>query len=277
MNPTFITINNPLAAGGGVDGTYIYDWSGGINDAGDVIGSYFDSNGVSHGYLDIGGNFTALTDPTAGTAGTYAFDVNNHDEVVGTFLTETAYGYVYLKGAYQTISDPLGTATYALGINNQGDVVGNYQFSAGPPTNNGREEGFIYSHGKYTTISDPNGTITTATGIDDKGDVVGYYEDTNGIHGFFYSKGQFTTINDPLAPNNTILTGINNKGQIVGYAGPHGFLYDHGNFVPVDDPLGFQSTLALGINNHSYIVGTYQGDAGIQGFVVHGVSTVEVL
>jgi uncharacterized membrane protein len=81
MNPTFITINNPLAVGG------TYADSAGINDLGAIVGTYLDSNSVAQGFLDIDGNFTTLTDPTAGTDGTYAFGISDFGEIVGSFET----------------------------------------------------------------------------------------------------------------------------------------------------------------------------------------------
>src|SRR5271169_6519807 len=107
MTSTFIPIDNPLAVNG------IWPYSEGINDNGTIVGTYYDSNDVSQGFLDVGGSFTILTDPVASTVGTFAFGINNSGEVVGSFYTQTnVYGYVYLGGAYTTINDPLGTGTW---------------------------------------------------------------------------------------------------------------------------------------------------------------------
>jgi probable HAF family extracellular repeat protein len=104
----------------------------------------------------------ALTDPSIGTEGTYAFGVNNSGDVVGMFGTQHANGYVYYShGTYQTINDPLGTDTWAFGINNKGDIVGTCYIASQPGNH-----GFIYSHGQYTTISDPlGGTVPRASTI----------------------------------------------------------------------------------------------------------------
>jgi hypothetical protein len=44
------------------------------------------------------------------------------------------------------------------------------------------------------------------------------YIDAKGVyHGFIYDTGMFTPIDDPLCTSNTIVNGINNRGQIIGY------------------------------------------------------------
>jgi len=37
------------------------------------------------------------------------------------------------------------------------------------------------------------------------------------MHGFVYAGGVFTTVNDPNGVNTTIVNGINDKGQLVGF------------------------------------------------------------
>jgi len=70
----------------------------------------------------------------------------------------------------------------------------------------------------------------------------------------------FTTIDVPGA-SDTVVTGINPSGQIVGYyndgsGAQHGFLDDQGVFTAIDVP-GAAFTAAFGINARSQIVGSY--------------------
>ena len=112
-------------------GTYVT----GINDSGEIVGYYFDSNGVPHGFSatpDSGGNynanaFTDLNDPF-GVYGTYATGVNDAGEVVGYYYgaDHELHGFLYEDGVYVSLSNPLadGGGTYATAINNSGQVVG---------------------------------------------------------------------------------------------------------------------------------------------------------
>ena len=138
----------------------------------------------------------------------------------------------------------------------------------------------------FTSIPDPfNGTLsgngtplvdgnTYVRGINGNGQIVGFADANNGAHGGFEgfiespysSPGNFTGINAPGCcsggNSDTQLSGINNKGQIVGSAsGGNGmapsspFLYSGGNYTFI---IGGNST-ANGINDHGQIVGRAGG------------------
>jgi len=97
-------------------------------------------------------------------------------------------------------------------------------------------------------------------------DVVG----GNGTKTYSFS---YTTIDYPDALG-TILSGINNSGQITGYyldpTGPdRGFLYANGSFTAINFPNATQ-TLSLGINNAGNIVGYYIDQLGGHGFLYQG-------
>ena len=121
-----------------------------------------------------------------------------------------------------------------------------------------------------------NGTVPQA--INDLGGVTGYYADSAGLfHGFLRNiTGKIVTFDAPGAGmpivepipfgNGTIPTGINNRGEIVGYftdtAGNyHGFLRSAaGNFTIIDDPSASGSPLAtmvLAVNDSGAMVGLY--------------------
>jgi probable HAF family extracellular repeat protein len=64
----------------------------------------------------------------------------------------------------------------------------------------------------------------------------------------------YVSIDEPSATDGTHATGINNKGQIIGYfvdstGLDNGFLDTKGTFVEFDDPSGTFGTVPLGINN----------------------------
>ena len=82
----------------------------------------------------------------------------------------------------------------------------------------------------------------------------------------------FTSI-DPPGASGTIVSGINNSGNIVGsYADAeghaHNFLYAGGTFTSIDDFPGASVTIVWGINNSGTIVGDYQDAQGhLHGFL----------
>ena len=105
-----------------------FPYAYGINDAGQIVGSYNGSDGT-HGFLYSGGIYTQLDDPLANPInGTSAFGINATGQIVGYYYANGLYhGFLYSGGIYTTLDDPLGTVcTEALGINNLGQIVGEY-------------------------------------------------------------------------------------------------------------------------------------------------------
>lgn len=99
-----------------------------------------------------------------------------------------------------------------------------------------------------------------------------------GFSGFSYDGSTFTTLNDPISGSftYTVATGINNVGQIVGYAfngsspsnnTDDSFIYDGLTYTTLHDPDARSSTEASGINDKGEVVGTYSDNSGFHGFV----------
>lgn len=70
----------------------------GINDSGEIVGSFIDSQGAAHGFVDINGVFTVLDFP--GAVDTQLTGVNNLGEIVGTYtpVPEHRSGLLFLVG-----------------------------------------------------------------------------------------------------------------------------------------------------------------------------------
>ena len=210
--PAFTTIDDPLGP------TYAFSYAG-INDAGQVVGSYI-VNGTAHGFLYSGGTYTALPDDPSANTSTFANGINNAGQIAGQYGIDGNYlpvGYLNSGGTFTDIIDPLSSGPpqiVAIGINNETQVVGYYTVGAD-------QFGFLYSGGTYVTLDDPaaGGIVTQANGINDLGQIVGTYYTTHtgNPNAFLYSNGTYTTINDPLGVNGTSALGINNEGQVVGY------------------------------------------------------------
>src|SRR5262249_7946957 len=106
----------------------------GVNNAGQIVGSYIDSSNHLHGFLLSGGVYPPLDDPLAGSSGTAANAINASGQIVGRY-TDAAnhvHGYLLSGGTYTAIDDPLATTvTEASGINAFGQVVGHYVNTTG--------------------------------------------------------------------------------------------------------------------------------------------------
>jgi probable HAF family extracellular repeat protein len=263
---SYVTLNEPLASGPPFETI-----AKGINDAGQIGGSYIDSGFNNHGFLYDGGskNYITIDDPLASTQ--YAQQVsalNDAGDLVGYYVDSSGYSHGYLAHVvgpvFTTLDHP------AAGINNLGQIVGSYLDTSGV------SYGYLYSGGTYKTLGQKN---IVATGINDTGEIVGYSLPTTGnpgSFGFLEKGGTFSVIKDPSATGNTYAMGINKAGQIVGYyndvSGVHGFLDSGGAYTTLDDPLATKLTFATGINASGQIAGYYYNSSGAHSFLFSGGS-----
>src|SRR5436190_1788450 len=113
---TYTTLDDPLAT----TGTSAL----GINDMGQIVGTYSNATG-KHGFLLSGGTYTTLDDPLA-TAGTIAYGINDLGQIVGTYNDASGiHTFLYSGGAFSTVDDPVvNSHTLAHGINNNSQIVG---------------------------------------------------------------------------------------------------------------------------------------------------------
>src|ERR1700730_2858830 len=107
---TFTTVDDPSA-----------DWSvtysngntisgrttaSGINNAGQIVGSYTSDKGNGSGFRS-GGTYTTINDPSA-TKGTAATAINDARQIVGSYSNGSgSHGFLYSGGIYTTLDDPL--------------------------------------------------------------------------------------------------------------------------------------------------------------------------
>ena len=100
-----------LQADPSLGGTY----PNGINDSNEVVGYFFDSGNVPHGFLKDEDDFTILG--PAGSTYTFATDVNDREEIVGWY-TDTngnTHGFVEKHGKYTTVDYPNSVQTLIWG------------------------------------------------------------------------------------------------------------------------------------------------------------------
>lgn len=152
-----------------------------INDAGDIVGDYVDSNSVTHGFLLKGGKYTTLDPP--GSRGTVATGVDKKDNVVmywansaGTFSSS-----LYNGKTYKTINVPNEASSIATDINTGGDVT--YQVI----DSNNVNHGALLHKGKYYVLDYPKSAFTFSGAVNDHSTIVGSWRTTASGHNIGYT------------------------------------------------------------------------------------------
>ena len=104
-----------------------------INNAGLLVGFETDAAGLTHGFVDLEGNF-ALADAPGATATSF-LGVNNNGLAVGFDLVgDQMHGILYDTSTrtFTTLDDPNGGGTTTInGVNDRGQVVDFYMDTAG--------------------------------------------------------------------------------------------------------------------------------------------------
>lgn len=98
-----------------------------INDEGQVAGNFFDTSGVSHGFLKQGKIYTTVDAP--GATNTYPYGINNSGTIVGDQVdfANAQQGYVETsEGLFTTVDYPGPSITAVESINDHGDISGTY-------------------------------------------------------------------------------------------------------------------------------------------------------
>jgi PEP-CTERM motif len=84
----------------------------GVNDLGEIVGSYTDSAGVQHGYIDNGGVFTSFDPPDS--ASTTINGLNNKGDIVGFYTPASGDAVVGFVGT--PVPEPSTWAMMLLGF-----------------------------------------------------------------------------------------------------------------------------------------------------------------
>jgi YVTN family beta-propeller protein len=237
-----------------------------INNVGEIVGSYNDSQGVGHGFLLSNGTFTSITDPAYACCATYLSAITDTGVVigVGTDANGMQYGFQFVNGSFTTLDFPGANFTELLGIPFlNGIIVGTY--STDFP--DGSLQGLTYSNGQFGTFDVNGQTNTVLNGIADGGQAIGNYSsDEGGAHAFLTTCtnqtgsvvcSQNVTIVDFPGAAVTEPSNLNDSGQVVGaYVDgnnvTHGYLMTSGPFAYVANSasntvsvIDIQTTLAV--------------------------------
>ena len=156
-----------------------------------------------------------------------------------------------------------GDSSCANAVNASGEVVGESAYNV-----SGDMHAFLYRNGKMTDLGTlPGGSAgSDAYAINDSGEVVGTssFDSSGHSHAFLYKNGKMTDLGTLPGYTDSVATGINDSGQIVGscssYTLPagtaeHAFLYSNGTMIDLGPLPGGTLSWAQGINDSGQVVG----------------------
>jgi hypothetical protein len=192
----------------------------GVNNRGVTDGFYVDADGATHGFIDNDGTFITVDYP--GTTFNQLLGINDAGQAAGYYMDSAGnfHPYIYAglnSGEFTIVTTP-GSSAQATGINNQ-ELISGFYIDVDNLTH-----GFLTGPGmRFTTLDFPRDTSAMALGLNNEGRVVGTYTDQLGnVHGFIYDAANksFEQVNDPKGVDSTIINGINDHEEIVGFYGP---------------------------------------------------------
>lgn len=280
-----------------------------INDSGQVAGYFLsDPSGlVSHAFLYDGGIRHDLG--TFGGSSAAALGINDSGRVVGWANNTSGQrrAFVYANGSLQNVGPAyVDGNSEARGIAGNGGIVGvagsdAFLQSGGVVTNIGTWQStsiqpnaindagqvvglsmfcpFLYQGGNISCVAPQRGE---ALDINNFGQIAGWITTPGGDeHAFLYGPGGVLDIGPSGV--NSIAYGINNKGQVVGWAGAsnqqRAFLYDSGAMQDLNNLIapgsGWTLTEARAINEAGQIAGI--GVTGLVTVLPSGALSVDAV
>src|SRR6058998_659160 len=281
--PLMGTFAQQAANSGAIEVIMTFDYPGAgnltlpqkINERGDVVGEFIDSNGVTRAFVRFSdGSFSdPIVDPNDTVGFTEGRGINNLRTVAGDYVISdgTVHSFFWSGGTFTEYDVPGAVQTNLLSINDAASFTGGFD-----PDGSGIFQGFVSVGGTLTSFSVPAALSTFAYEINNSNQlVVGYYIDSAGIlHG--YDRDANGTLHFPIDPSGsvaTILFGDNNRNWVVGrYADASGvthglFFVPPNNFFTFDFP-GSTFTSLNGISSQGNITGRYVDASGIaHGFI----------
>ncbi len=216
-----------------------------INSAGEIVGGYNLNEGPNYQAFFYKDGVSTTLNPSDGNIESsdsnisVASSINYTGSIVGSYTDKTGHlnGFLYSSGSFTNIKPPSAINSAADFISDSGEILGYYYDGV-------NTKGFIDNSGNYSDISVNNAIQTIPLFSNSNSTVVGVFFDGTryGDEGFAYDRGRLEYI-DPPGSIDTVPTGLNSAGDIVGYYSPDGQNYFGFLAQPVPEP----STWALAL------------------------------
>jgi probable HAF family extracellular repeat protein len=247
----------------------------GINNSGDVVGISTDKKGQTSAFYWRDGKIKQVHGLKKKHS--FATGVNDSGQVIGYELEGkgTKRAFIYSIDKDDPVELPTldgGMQTLASGINNSGQVVGRCagEHHDHQGDHEDGERAFKYSEGSIIDLQKSfglerlGGKRSDAICINNHGRIAGHFYTSVHIgysRGFFHEEGADPIDIGSLGGNNTVVSGINDSDQVVGYShilngDLRAYVWDriHG-FLTINPFPGGTQSLAYDINNRGQIVG----------------------
>jgi uncharacterized membrane protein len=210
------------------DGTYHYyrvpnsTWTSFLHRSslGVNVGYYSDPAFMTHGLVFSGTNYVTVDYP--GESITELTSINKDGTIIGFHQNPGSGTFSVKNGIFTDINYPGSSSTQATSINDKGVIVGTFY-----DPNDSTNHGFILRNGAYTRLDNPKADQENGTrllDLNNSGGIVGWYYVAGIGHSFIYKNGLFADIDPPNA-NYTLISGINDLGDVVGNTNlPSGYI-----------------------------------------------------
>jgi probable HAF family extracellular repeat protein len=225
----------------------------GINNRGQIIGSWHSAKTGTHGFLLQDRKLTDLQEllPMA---------INDRGEiagVVGKHLQSSSRTFLWRHGTVTYLDRPLAGGTYfpddePLMLNARSEVAGSYRYA-----NSQTRAAFIVRNGRLTRIG---GARSQAFGLNDLGRVVGVRELDTARRAFLWKPGRMEDLGT-LGGDASYAYALNNKDQVAGKATLsgtrqwHAALWAGGEVSDLGTLSHWRFSVATAINDRGTVVG----------------------
>jgi hypothetical protein len=234
------------------------------NASGEVVGTYYDSGGIAHGFTLLKGTYTTVDTPHA--LATWLTGINDAGTMVGysEAVKPGSFGFQISGRRLTRFSVASADQTIATGIDSAGVIVG-YSLSGTAPA---VASGFTYQNGTFTTVNFSGQANTWISSTNQEGsDLAGYAgaglsQNTPVLAIILPMGGETTAFSYPGA-SQTFFNGINDSSVAVGYyigsgasGTASGFIYRGGEYAPFN-LAGAAYAIPQSITDKGVITGYY--------------------